>query len=76
VKDGPNLDFAAQFVNEMLGDEYQSLLAGVLNSNPVNANATVPPGFKRQTNLFRPDWAYIAAHREAWAERWAREIAG
>ena len=67
---------AAQYVNEMLGDEYQYLVAGILNANPVNMTAKVPDTFKRQTNLFRPDWAYIAEHRAAWTERWAREISG
>ena len=38
--------------------------------------AKVPDTFKRQTNLFRPDWAYIAENRAAWTERWAREISG
>ena len=76
VKDGPNPELAAQYVNTMLGDEYQSLVAGILNANPVNLTASVPATFKRQTNLFRPDWAYIAEHRAAWTERWAREISG
>jgi len=76
VKDGPNPELAAQYLNEMLGDEYQSLVAGVLNANPVNMNAPVPATFKRQTNLFRPDWAYIAEHRPAWIDRWSREISG
>jgi putative spermidine/putrescine transport system substrate-binding protein len=76
VKDGPNPELAAQYVNEMLGDEYQYMVAGVLNANPVNMTAKVPDTFKRQTNLFRPDWAYIAEHRAAWTERWAREISG
>ena len=76
VKDGPNPELAAQYVNEMLGDEYQYMVAGILNANPVNMTAKVPDTFKRQTNLFRPDWAYIAENRAAWTERWAREISG
>jgi putative spermidine/putrescine transport system substrate-binding protein len=76
VKDGPSPELAAQYINAMLGDEYQSLVAGILNANPVNLTANVPATFKRQTNLFRPDWAYIAEHRAAWTERWAREISG
>jgi putative spermidine/putrescine transport system substrate-binding protein len=76
VKDGPNMELAAQLVDAFLGEEYQSLVAGVLNSNPVNPKATVPEGFKRATNLFHPDWAYIAEHRGAWTDRWSREISG
>jgi putative spermidine/putrescine transport system substrate-binding protein len=76
VKDGPNAELAAQLINEFLGVEYQSLLAGVLNSNPVNPKATVPESFKRSTNLFRPDWSYIAENRAAWIDRWSREISG
>ncbi len=76
VKDGPNGDLAAQLIDAFLGEEYQSLLAGVLNSNPVNPKATVPTTFKRATNLFRPDWSYIAEHRAAWTDRWSREISG
>jgi putative spermidine/putrescine transport system substrate-binding protein len=76
VKDGPNPELAATYVNEMLGDAYQTLVAGVLNANPVNMTAAVPATFKRQTNLFRPDWAYIAEHRPAWIDRWSREISG
>jgi putative spermidine/putrescine transport system substrate-binding protein len=76
VKDGPNADLAAQLIDAFLSEEYQSLLAGVLNTNPVNLKATVPDGFTRATNLFRPDWAYIAEKRAAWTDRWSREIAG
>ncbi|MEO8005527.1 MAG: extracellular solute-binding protein [Betaproteobacteria bacterium] len=76
VKNGPQPELAAQFINALCSDEYQSLIAGNLNSNPVNLHATVPAGFERANNLHVPDWEYITAHRAAWADRWAREIAG
>jgi len=74
VKGGPNLNLAAEFVNELLGVEYQSLIAGAANANPVHPQATVPAGFVRQTNLYRPDWSFVAENRERWIERWIREI--
>ena len=73
VKDGPNADLAAQLIDAFLGEEYQSLLAGVLNSNPVNPKATVPETSSAATNLFRPDWAYIAENRAGRTDRWSRE---
>lgn len=74
VKNAPNAELGALFINEFLGDAYQSRIAEVFNANPVVATAAVPAGFTRETSLHAPDWEYIARNRAAWTDRWAREI--
>ena len=74
VKRGPHPDLAFAMVNDFLGVELQSLFAGTFYSNPTHPQATLPPGFDTGGELLVPDWAYVTKNRQAWIDRWEREI--
>ena len=74
VKRGPHQDLAFAMVNEFLGVELQSLFAGTFYSNPTHPQATLPAGFETGGELLVPDWAYVTKNRQAWIDRWEREI--
>ncbi|MGH7389713.1 MAG: extracellular solute-binding protein [Candidatus Rokuibacteriota bacterium] len=74
VKNGPEPELAHAFLNEMLGAEYQKILAEVAAALPTNTAAPVPAGLPR-VEVFVPDWAHVSQHRKAWVERWDKEMA-
>ena len=74
VKGGPHPDLAFAMINEFLGVELQSLFAGTFYSNPTHPQAKLPAGFDTGGDLFVPDWAYVTKNRQAWIDRWEREI--
>lgn len=74
VKDGPNPELGMLFINEMLDPETQQLIAETFYSKPTNTLASVPP--ELDLDLAVLDWEYFTDNREAWIERWEREIAG
>ncbi|MFT6773109.1 MAG: putative spermidine/putrescine transport system substrate-binding protein [Paracoccaceae bacterium] len=69
VKGGPNPDLAQAYVNEMLGAAMQTAVADFSSAVPANttvkAGAQTPPGVP----IFSPDWAFVAANRKGWIER-------
>ena len=75
VKDGPHADLAAAYVNEMLSAELQSEIATFTSSLPANtlvdAGDLVPPGVL----ILSPDWAFVAANRQEWIDRFDRLMA-
>lgn len=75
VKDGPNPELAAAYVNEMLGPEMQAAVADFASSLPANttvkAGAATPPGVP----IFSPDWAFVAKNRKSWIERFDKLMA-
>jgi putative spermidine/putrescine transport system substrate-binding protein len=74
VKNGPEPDLSHAFINEMLGVEYQQLLAELAAALPTNRDAPVPAGLPR-VEVFVPDWAFVSEQRKAWVERWDKEMA-
>jgi len=74
VKNGPSPDLAYAFINEMLGVEYQKLLAELAAAIPTNTAAPLPAGLPK-TEVFVPDWANVAEHRKEWVERWDKDMA-
>src|SRR5215467_5126460 len=67
VKNGPQPELAYAFINEMLGVEYQKILA--------DAAAAVPtPAGMPKVEVFVPDWANVAEKRNGWVERWDKEM--
>lgn len=84
VKNAPEPELAAQFLNYGLRAEVQSSLSREAISGPVNAKATVPENIRKMVpsepreieamNFL--DWEHINKNRDAWTERWNREIAG
>jgi putative spermidine/putrescine transport system substrate-binding protein len=82
VKGAKNADMAAKFLNYLVGQEAQELMAEKLGWLPTNKKAklptdmsaiiTSPPG--SGDNLVAVDWAYLGAQHPAWIERWNKEI--
>ena len=75
VKNGPHPDLAFAYVNEMLGAEFQSAIAGPTFSLPTNRNAKAPANLPQGVAVHPTDWANVAANRSAWIQRWDRELA-
>ena len=73
VKNGPEPELSYAFINEMLGVEYQTLLAELASAIPTNTAAPIPAGLPT-VDVFVPDWAYVAEQRKAWVERWDKEM--
>jgi putative spermidine/putrescine transport system substrate-binding protein len=73
VKNGPQPELAWAFINEMLGPEYQKILAEVAAALPTNTSVPVPAGMPK--DVFVPDWEHVAKERKGWVERWDKEMA-
>lgn len=75
VKDGPNPELAAAYVNEMLGADLQLRIATFASSLP--ANTTVDAGDLAPAGvpILSPDWSFVAANRQEWIERFDRLMA-
>ena len=72
VKNGPQPELAWAFLNEMLGAEYQKILAEVAAALPTNTAVAVPAGMPK--DVFVPDWEHVAKERKGWVERWDKEM--
>lgn len=84
VKNAPEPELSARFLNFGLSADVQSKLATAAVSGPVNSKAKIPDNL-RPLVPFQPqdiekmnflDWGFINKHRPAWTERWNKEIAG
>lgn len=75
VKDGPHPDLAAAYANEMLSANLQAEIATFTSSLPANtlvdAGDLVPSGVP----ILSPDWAFVAANRQEWIDRFDRLMA-
>lgn len=75
VKGGPNPELAQAYVNEMLGPKMQAAIADFATSVPANttvkAGAVIPEGVP----IYSPDWAFVAANRRGWIERFDKLMA-
>jgi putative spermidine/putrescine transport system substrate-binding protein len=82
VKNGPNPKGGAAFMNHILSEEIQTVLVRESRVGPVNAKVKLTPelaegityGDAAISKLIKPDWAAINKVRQAWTERWNREI--
>lgn len=82
VKGAPHPELAQQFVNFLLTDEVQKVIAGSVFFGPVNKNVKldpdvaklVPYGPEQINKLTKIDWATVNAKRAEWTERWTKEI--
>ena len=74
VKNGPEPELGYGFINEMLGVEYQKILAELAAAIPTNTAAPLPAGLPK-ADVFVPDWAFVAERRKEWVERWDKEMA-
>jgi putative spermidine/putrescine transport system substrate-binding protein len=73
VKNGPQPELAYAFIDEMLGVEYQKILAEAAAAVPTNTAAPMPAGLPK-VEVFVPDWANVAERRNGWVERWDKEM--
>ena len=82
VKNAPHPDLAQQFVNFLLTEDVQKVIAGSVFFGPVNKNVKldpdvaklVPYGADQIGKLTKIDWATVNAKRADWTERWTKEI--
>jgi putative spermidine/putrescine transport system substrate-binding protein len=74
VKNGPQPELAYAFIDEMLGVEFQKVLAEVAAAVPTNTAVPMPAGMPK-VEVFVPDWANVAEKRNGWVERWDKEMA-
>ncbi|MGE0426284.1 MAG: ABC transporter substrate-binding protein [Reyranellaceae bacterium] len=75
IKDSPLPELAFAYVNEMLGPELQTKLAGPTFSLATNKAVPRPAGLATDTKIHQIDWANVAASRNDWIKRWDREMA-
>jgi putative spermidine/putrescine transport system substrate-binding protein len=75
IKGAPQPDLAFAYVNEMLGAEFQSRLAGPTYSLATNRAVPRPAGLAADLKVHTVDWANVSAQREKWISRWDREMA-
>jgi putative spermidine/putrescine transport system substrate-binding protein len=70
VKNGPAGDVADAIVNAFLGPEVQGVLATKAFVTPTNPDTPRPAGYPDASQLFAPDWAFVAKERAGWVDRW------
>lgn len=75
IKDSPHPELAFAYVNELLGVELQSRLAGPTFSLATNKAVPRPAGLSSDVKIHQIDWANVAAKRTEWVTRWDREMA-
>jgi len=75
VKGGPDQELAHAYVNEMLGAELQAKLVAPTFSLPTNKAVAPPPGMPSDVPVFPTDWQNVATNRQAWVQRWDRDMA-
>jgi len=75
VKGGPNPKLAHAYVNEMLGPVMQTAIADFSSSLPANTTVTAGAKTPEGVPIFAPDWAFVAANRKAWIERFDKLMA-
>lgn len=82
VKGAKHPELAEQFINYLIGQEAQELMAQKLGWMPVNKQAQLPsdmaaviaspPG--TGDNMVPIDWTWLGEQRPAWVERWNKEV--
>ncbi len=75
IKGAPQSELAFAYVNELLGAELQTKLAGPTYSLATNKAVPRPAGLSPDLKIHQIDWANVAANRNAWISRWDREMA-
>lgn len=75
VRGAPQADLAFAYVNELLGAELQSKLAGPTFSLATNKAVPKPEGLGAEVKIIQIDWANVAAQRNDWIKRWDRDMA-
>lgn len=82
VKDSPNPKSAVTLLNYLVGADAQAVFVRESRVGPVNGKIKLSPedaaavtyGEAAVASLIRPDWLAINPKRQAWTDRWNREI--
>ncbi|MCO5089575.1 extracellular solute-binding protein [Bosea sp. (in: a-proteobacteria)] len=82
IKGAPHPNLANEFVNWVLSDEMQLIVARDIQLGPSNKNVKIPPevaenliyGEERVSRLLNFDYAQVARELPKWLDRWNREI--
>ena len=72
VQGGPEADIANEIVDAFLGPDVQAVLAAKAFVTPTNPQTTKPAGYPDASELFAPDWAFVAKERAGWVDRWQK----
>lgn len=75
VKDGPNPELAAAYINEILSAELQSTLADFASSLPSNTLSTGGAAVPEGIEIYSPDWVFVSQNRQAWSDRFDQLMA-
>lgn len=84
VKGSSNEKLAMQVLNMCVSTELQDILCNTIYVGPTNSkvqppqrllSTKVPYGPDAVKKLIQVDWAWIQSQRDAWTERWNREVA-
>lgn len=75
VKGGPNPELAQAYVNEMLGGTMQAAIADFATSVPANTTVTAGAVIPEGVEIYSPDWAFVAANRRDWIDRFDKLMA-
>lgn len=75
VKGGPQDELALAFINEMLGPQFQEAMITKTFALPTSTKAPPSDIVPADIPVFAPDWGNVAKNRQAWIERFDREIA-
>ena len=59
----------------MLGPVLQTAIADFALSVPANTTVTAGASIPEGVNLYAPDWAFVAANRAAWIDRFDKLMA-
>jgi putative spermidine/putrescine transport system substrate-binding protein len=84
VKGSSNEKLAMQVLDMILSEDYQTILMNYIAVAPTNMKVPtparlagkVPSGPEGTKSLIQLDWKWITSQRDAWTERWNREITG
>ena len=84
VKNAPHADLAEKFLNYLIGQEAQNVIATQIGFGPVNKDVQLTPdqaakvtyGADNVAKLLHLDWTAINENRSAWTDTWNKEIEG
>lgn len=75
VESAPNPELAAAYINEILSAGLQSEIADFTSSLATNTLSTGGADLPEGTEVYSPDWQFVAQHRRDWTERFDQLMA-
>jgi putative spermidine/putrescine transport system substrate-binding protein len=68
-------DVADAIINDFLSEQIQQIMVEEFNDAPAHPKVKLQPGMMALDQMFSTDWEYVAKNRQAWLDRFDREIA-